>query len=112
MGQVIAHCKAILEGTEAVYLKDISSEIVLDWLATERARDQGIGLSTANHYVRSIKSFVRWVAKRCKSRLDPLVDLGLFYAEEDVRRERRTFGLEEIYWLLTRPSRAATTSGD
>jgi integrase len=98
VGQAVAHCQAILDGAGFVLLRDVSAESTLDWLAEQRG--QGMSLSTANHYIRSLKSFAHWVGKRCKAPRKALADLALFNAGEDIRRSRRALEVEEIRWLL------------
>lgn len=63
--------------------------------AMER-RLRGTGIETTNHYVTSIKGFLRWMVKNHRTLFNPLEHLGSMNAEIDRRHERRALSAEEL----------------
>ncbi len=61
---------------------------------------QGISTETANHYIRAIRRFTRWLELSDKIRRNPLKGLDLFNAQVDVRHARRELTEQELIRLL------------
>jgi integrase len=108
IAQAIAHCEAIFQGINAVFIADIDAARVETWLA-ELRQQTGVGISTTNHILVHVKSFTRWLTKTRPPRWpnDPLACLARLNAESDIRRQRRPPSVEEARWLL-----ATTRSSD
>jgi hypothetical protein len=75
-------------------------------------RGQGAGPETVNHYIRAVRSFLRWMADPDVKRLredHPLAKLPLLNSKADVRRARRELTADELGRLLaaTRSSTSA-----
>jgi excisionase family DNA binding protein len=68
---------------------------------------QGAAPETVNHYVRAIRSFLRWMVKVGRIPANPLATLELLNAKEEVRHGRRALTADELIRLLgvTRDSR-------
>ena len=110
VSQALAHCQAIIGGIGAQFIAELDAGKVADWLAARR-RERGMGISTSNHYLTSIKDFTHWLTKTNPPRWenDCLKCLSQLNAETDVRRKRRAVSVEEARWLLesTRQSQRA-----
>lgn len=66
----------------------------------ERAT-KGAGPNTANHYVRAVRGFTRWLVRLKRIGTDPLESLPLVNTAADVRRARRELTADELRALLT-----------
>ena len=64
-------------------------------------RAKGAGPTTANHYIRAVRGFTRWMVKAKRIGSDPLDTLPLLNEAVDVRRARRELTAEELRMLLT-----------
>ena len=60
-----------------------------------------MGLRTCNAYLRSIKSFARWLWNEKRMPDDPLAGLSQFNEQTDQRHIRRELTADETRWLLT-----------
>jgi len=56
----------------------------------------GLSIKTSNHYLRAIKSFVRWLVINRRLQRNPLEGLSLLNEATDRRRERRSLSSEEF----------------
>ena len=65
-----------------------------------RESHQGIGATTANHYIRGAKSFTAWAFKNHRMDHDPLSSLGTLHEDDDLRHHRRTLTPDEFETLL------------
>ena len=74
----------------------------------ERA-GRGCGPATANHYVRAIRGFFRWMVRAKRVGANPLDTLTLVNAQVDIRHGRRELTADELRTLLaaTRSNRRA-----
>jgi len=86
------------EQAGAEFPRDLTASAVQE--ALRRMRDDGRSLSTCNHYLRSVKSFTRWLHGDRRIRHDPLASLRAFNAATDPRHVRRALTPEETAWLL------------
>jgi len=69
--------------------------------AVSELRDAGSSLRTCNAYLRSIKSFTRWLWREKRMPDDPLAGLSQFNEQTDRRHVRRELTTDETRWLLT-----------
>jgi integrase len=71
-------------------------------------RARGIGPEQSNHYLRSIKSFTRWLVRNKRLAADPLAGLSALNPDVDLRHERRALAAQEFLALVeaTRPGKA------
>ena len=60
----------------------------------------GCGPATANHYVRAVRGFFRWMLKSKRIGTNPLDSLELVNAAVDVRRTRRELDADELRRLF------------
>ncbi len=63
-------------------------------------RAKGCGPETANHYVRAVRGFFRWLVKANRLGSNPLESLTLLNTALDVRHARRELTAEELQTLL------------
>ena len=70
---------------------------------------KGAGPTTANHYVRAIRGFTRWLVRLKRIGSDPLESLSLVNAAVDVRHARRELTADELRALLTGTRASART---
>ena len=83
----------------AAYPSDLTASAVQQ--ALKAIRDEGRSLGTVNHYLRSVKTFSRWLARDKRTRDDALVVLETHNADTDPRHVRRELSPEELTWLVT-----------
>ena len=92
------HIRWIIDKCAAESLADLTGPAVLS--AIGELRDSGISLRTCNSYLRSIKSFSRWLWRYKRRIDDPLCTLESFNEEIDPRHVRRELSPEEVGRLL------------
>ncbi len=68
--------------------------------AIARQRAKGCGPETANHYVRGVRGFFRWLVRAKRLGSNPLESLTLVNATLDVRRARRELTADELRRLF------------
>ncbi len=68
--------------------------------AIAAARVRGIGPETANHYIKAIRGFFRWLVKAKRIGSNPLDTLSLVPVACDVRRARRELTADELRRLF------------
>jgi len=91
--------RAVLDGTDARLIRDLSPPAITEFLS--RAREAGTSIETANHYVRAVKSFSRWLVKDHRTDRDLLIYLErIDNPERDRRRVRRTLSQGEFSALM------------
>lgn len=76
-------------------------------LVTNKAK--GAGPTTANHYIRAVRGFTRWLVKSKRMGSDPLDTLHLLNEAVDVRRARRELTADELRALLAGTRASART---
>ena len=114
----IAHIQAIIGQCAADTFRGLNGAVVMQAIDTIRragnrkTKDERnrvpMSLRTCNSYLRSIKSFTRWlwIEKRCPD--DLLVGLHGFNEETDRRHTRRELTVDEISYLLPFVERLTT----
>jgi integrase len=95
--QVVAHCQAAFDGTEAKLFADLKDTTVETWLAEQRRA--GLSPRTSDAYLTSVKSFARWLAKSLRVE-SPLADVKKLNDKADVRRKRRPLSADEAGLFL------------
>ena len=66
-----------------------------------KLRDEELlALGSCNHYLRSLKSFSRWLVKNERLNRDPLAVLSLFNTRTDRRHDRRALSMDEFMLML------------
>ena len=90
--------KACLKACSFATIRDISASHVQAFLGD--LRRQGLGIATANHYLRAMKMFTRWLVKDRRNHDDALAYLSTMNAETDRRRLRRPLSQEELERLV------------
>jgi integrase len=78
-------------------------------LALAERTARGRGPATANHYLRAVRGFCRWLVRVKRIGADPLESLAFVNAAVDVRRARRELTGEELQALLTGTRASAAT---
>jgi len=106
----IAHVRAIIDHCSATTYHGLTGAVVMQAIDNVRragnrktkdeARRGPMSLRTCNAYLRSIKSFTRWLWIEKRSPHDLLVGLRGFNEETDRRHLRRELTAEEIGYLL------------
>jgi integrase len=92
------HVRWVADKCEAQSLADLTGPGVL--AAVGELRGGGTSLRTCNSYLRSIKSFSRWLWRHKRRSDDPLCALESFNEETDPRHVRRELLPEEVARLL------------
>lgn len=80
------------------FIVDLTPHVVQT--AIKSLCDKGRGLKTCNHYLRSIKSFSRWLHREKRARADALLTLEAYNAATDPRHVRRELTIEELHRLI------------
>ena len=80
------------------WVRDISATGALEFLADlQRA---GRSVQTRNHYLKSAKSFTRWLVRDRRTSMDALAHLSRLNVNTDRRHDRRALSPEEFSRLL------------
>ena len=108
--------KAILTATKATYWPELSASKVQAYLAEQRQTKSGkrrVGLSveSANHYLRAVKAFCRWMVLDGRAPDTPLAHLETGNAKTDRRHDRRALTADELAWLLDTTRNASDCYG-
>ncbi|MEN6449959.1 MAG: tyrosine-type recombinase/integrase, partial [Thermoguttaceae bacterium] len=93
------HVRWVVDKCGAKSVADVTGPAVLATIG--ELRGSGTALRTCNSYLRSIKSFSRWLWRHKRRADDPLCALESFNEETDLRHVRRELSPEEVSWLLT-----------
>ncbi len=107
--ETVAKCRAALEGCGFERIGDLSASKTQEWLAS--LRERGLSASTANHYLRALKSFGRWLVRDGRTSEDPLAYLGAVNCEADRRHERRALTDDEARRLVSAAQTGPVVSG-
>ncbi len=104
------HIKEIVELAKAGTIRELTGARVMQAIDAIRQRgnlkikDPGerepLSACTCNAYLRSVKSFTRWLWKEGRTASDALVGLSGFNTEIDRRHQRRELSVDEIRLLL------------
>jgi site-specific recombinase XerC len=89
---------AVVDGIGVIFLQDLNAASIERFLA--EMRKSGRSARTSNSYLRSIKSFSRWMS--CNRRIpeDVLAILSAVNEKTDPRHERRALNLEDLNRLI------------
>jgi integrase len=127
-GMRVAHVRRIIAGCRWTVLADLSASGAEKWLADQRKADgaevkregktpsgvhkrRRFGMQTSNHYLRSLKHFVRWLILDRRLSVDPFVHLAMQNVKTDVRHRRRALESSELSRLLESTRSAKTRYG-
>jgi integrase len=94
---------AVLTGCGFERVSDLSAPSVQTYLADMQTK--GYGIASANHYLRAVKGFSRWLSRHRRTMADALAALSIQNERTDIRRERRALEADEFARLV----RAART---
>jgi len=92
------HIEAIAQACSAERVADLTGAAVQRYLG--ELRDAGKSLRTCNAYLRSVKSFTRWLWREKRTADDALAGLSEYNQETDRRHVRRELTPEELGFLL------------
>lgn len=92
--------KSILAGIEIKSAAELTRARVEQWLAMKRSAGE-FSASTSNSYLRSIRSFVRWLLVEGQLERDPLAGLRVLNVATDRKRIRRALTESELGRLLS-----------
>jgi len=92
------HVEELAAGCHAERITDLTGAAVMQ--AIDARRQGGASLRTCNSYLRSIKSFTRWLRNDRRTADDALAGLSQFNADTDRRHVRRELDDEEVSFLL------------
>ncbi len=92
------HIETVGTACRAARITDLTPAVVMQ--AIHAQRQNGSSLRTCNSYLRSVKSFTRWLRKDRRTADDALEGLSQFNADTDRRHVRRALDDEEIAYLL------------
>ena len=96
--QNVARAEAMIEACAADRIGALDASRVEQ--AIKRMKDDGRSVATCNSYLRSIKSFTRWLHRDRRLRDDPLMVLHAGNEETDKRRTRREPTADELARLI------------
>ena len=104
-GRSVAHVNLIetrvqhlIDQSKAKFINDLSASQVQGSLA--RLKDGGLSQQTANHYLRAIKQFTRWLVRDRRTAVDVLLHLQTGNVNDDRRLKRRELSEGELRLLL------------
>jgi len=97
--KTVNRVKAILDGTGAVFLSELTGGAVSRFLAERRAN--GLAVKTSNHYLAAVKSFGNWLVRDRRVSEHPLIHLSAMNSRADRRHVRRPLEIDELRRLLT-----------
>lgn len=82
------------------FVHQITASGVENFLVDLR-EEQGRSIQTSNHYLRAIKTFVRWLKRDGRLSKDPLEGVSMLNSATDRRHNRRSLSIEEFTRLYT-----------
>lgn len=90
---------------------DIRPSVITAALAKLHDEPPKLNANSLNHYLRSIKSFVRWLHRDGRITRDPISTMHGYRTAADPRRPRRAFSMEEVGRLCEAAERAPRVLG-
>ncbi len=90
--------RTVLTAIGTKTLSTLRAAEVQEYLA--RRREAGLGITSSNRYLTSLKGFCRWIVREGRASSSPLTHLSKLNEQTDKRRERRALDPEELRWLL------------
>ncbi len=101
VSQTTRQIQAIIDQTNAEHVADLDGATVMRAIGTLRERkDNPASLRTCNSYMRSVKTFTRWLRVEKRTAEDALAGLSQFNEATDRRHTRRELTPEELTYLL------------
>lgn len=94
------HVEFVANACRAERVAELTASAVQQAIGSLREGDNDASLRTCNSYLRSVKSFTRWLRRDKRLADDPLSGLSAYNEETDRRHVRRELTPEEIGWLL------------
>ena len=102
--------RSLLKATKAKTIDDLDVGKIGSVLSSWRSqKKEPISVGTSNHYVRSVKSFTRWLWMERRTSDDPLIGLRSLNANVDVKRKRRAFSVAELRMLIEATEKSGET---
>jgi len=77
------------------FVHQITASDVENFLVDLR-EEQGRSIQTSNHYLRAIKTFVRWLGRSGRLSKDPLEGISMLNSAPDRRHDRRSLTIDEF----------------
>jgi integrase len=104
---MIRLCRAKLFGE----LTPAKAQAAIGKIRAERTPRKTLGLSTANHYIRSIKGFAAWMVSDYRAARSPFLSLKPFNTATEIRRQRRALAPDEVKRLIRVTANGPTIAG-
>ena len=105
----------ILTGCHFHRIRDFKAERVMPWINEQRETNPKFGVRTANHHIRAIKGFARWLVTHGRMPHNPLASLARINpSTEAARHKRRSLNPSDLQTLLgaTKMSSRTDTGDD
>lgn len=98
----ISRIRAIVDGCQFRTVSDVEAHPgrVLEWIAAQRTKKNGILKTTGNKYLAAIKGLFKWMVLDRRIRENPIAHLAPVREDEEPARERRVLSLEAFRKLL------------
>jgi integrase len=96
--QVTSRVKKIIEGCKFRTFSEISANKIERYLA--ELRNKGLGISTSNYYLKSLKHFCSWMVENRRAVESPVEYIKTLNNSTDIRHNRRALEPDEIRRLL------------
>jgi integrase len=90
--------KKMMAACKWKWIGDISATEALAFLA--ELQRQGLSVQTRNHYLKSAKSFTRWLVRDRRTLVDPLAHVAKLNVSTDRRHDRRALSPDEFAALV------------
>lgn len=91
--------EAILDGTKATFLTDVSLDAVKQYLADQRGKAR-FSVASSNHYATAIKGFFRWLLRSGRVHDNPVAHLAKLNDQTDRKHDRRALDDDELVRLI------------
>ncbi len=93
--ETLTKIRRCVESCKWLFAHQITASDVEGFLVDLRTK-HGLGIQTSNHYLRSIKCFVRWLVVNRRLPSNPLDCLSALNAATDRRHDRRSLTVDEF----------------
>jgi len=107
--EAISQITKMLQATKWRLIADITAGDALEFLG--QLRRDGRSVQTRNHYLKSAKSFTRWLWRERRTHVDPLMHLAKQNVSTDRRHDRRALSADEFARLLEAARRGKRIEG-
>jgi integrase len=95
---VASQIEAIRGPCKWKFVGDITATSAIDFLAS--LRREGRSAQTYNHYLKSLKTFTRWLVRERRTLVDPITHISRLNVATDRRHDRRALSPDEFSRLL------------